>query len=82
MNRDQLMQAADGHRGRGEFSAAETAYRQVLDADANDIEALAYLGGVLTDLGRIKDAVAVYERALRLAPDFAPFHTALGVARK
>jgi protein O-mannosyl-transferase len=46
----------------------------------NNVRALNNLGFVLADAGRAREAIARYEQALRLKPDFAPAHLNLGNA--
>ncbi len=53
---------------RGELTTAERLYRSALDIDPAHFDALHMLGVVLLTQGRSREAVALIERALLLAP--------------
>lgn len=55
-------------REAGRSTDAEGLYRAVLQADADDIEALEGLGLTLRDQGRLDEAIGVFEQLLRVAP--------------
>ncbi len=54
---------------QGQHAEAEGFFRQLLDADPNDPEALYHQGAVLQDQGRLGDAADSYRRILALYPD-------------
>ncbi|HUK61915.1 MAG TPA: tetratricopeptide repeat protein, partial [Dongiaceae bacterium] len=57
---------------RGEdLATAETAYRRVLKRWPNDDRTLVNLGNILAVQGRFDDALALYDRALKIRPDNA-----------
>jgi tetratricopeptide (TPR) repeat protein len=62
----------------GDPGRAEPMYRQVLQADPANTEALHLLGLACYHLNRPDEAVACFEQALRLRPDFAAAHNNLG----
>ena len=66
------------HRA-GKLADAVKAYGRVVPPTA---QALSYKGAALFDLGKIKEAVAAYEQAIALDPDFADAHYNLGLALK
>lgn len=63
----------------GDGQAAEVAFRLVL-ARVEWPEAYNSLGNLLRSMGRIEEALGVYQRALELAPDLAEVHSNLAVA--
>ncbi len=54
---------------RGEFATAERLYRSALDIDPVHFDALHMLGVVLLTQGQSREAVALIERAVLLAPE-------------
>jgi protein O-GlcNAc transferase len=76
---DLLEQAVGSYRG-GHLDEAEGLCRAILRVDANHVEALYLLGVVQSRLGRSKEAVASYDRALAIKPDYAEVLTNRGVA--
>ena len=56
----------------GDLQRAEHICRQVLQVDANCVDALFLLGTVCLKLGKLDDAVVTYERGLRLGPSSPP----------
>ena len=48
----------------GDWKAAETANLAVLDSFPDDVEAANRLGKALTELGKPKQAIEAYQRAL------------------
>jgi Tfp pilus assembly protein PilF len=64
----------------GQWQQAEQLFRQILQADANQVEALHLLGVIAFQTGRINLAVDYLHAAVRLKPDFAEAHNNLGVA--
>ena len=59
------------HKGVGNLTAAETAFRHASELNANFADAYSNLGVTLQDQGKLDDAIAAYERALALKPDYA-----------
>jgi tetratricopeptide (TPR) repeat protein len=68
------------HHQSGDVQQAERIYRQILQADANNFNALHLLGLIALQVGRIDAAVDCISQALRLMPDFAEAHFNLGLA--
>src|SRR5262245_50758353 len=62
----------------GDFSAAEQAYRRVLQAQANTANAWCYLGMACHDQDRFEEAVASYRRAIQIQPRFPVAYNNLG----
>jgi tetratricopeptide (TPR) repeat protein len=78
---DPLAQAVALHQ-QGALAAAEALYRQVLDADPRQADALHLLGVLTAQSGRPGDAIALIQAAIDLAPNDAAFHANLGRALK
>jgi tetratricopeptide (TPR) repeat protein len=68
---EQILEAAIGRQQAGSLQEAETLYRQVLDADPENIDALNLLGLVLQDCGYHSEGLDLIRRALEIDPDFA-----------
>jgi predicted TPR repeat methyltransferase len=64
----------------GNLGRAEVVYRQLLDGDGNDLNAMYRLAVVWQLQGRNGDAVALYQRLLRARPDAAKVYNNLGLA--
>jgi len=58
--------------------SANVAYDAVLERDPENVKALVHKGLILEDMNRQDDALALYERAVELAPDDALPHINLG----
>ena len=69
------------HR-RGELAAAETLYREVLQANPEHAGATHYLGVIAYQRGQCAEAVAWIARAIALDGGQAAFHNNLGLALK
>jgi tetratricopeptide (TPR) repeat protein len=63
---------------RGDLVAAERYFRQVIRAEAANIDARIYLGTILADSGREAEALTHLERAAAQAPDAFLPHFSLG----
>jgi len=82
VNLPQLLQSAIAAHQSGQLLQAEALYRQVLQIDANNFNALHLLGLIATDSGRLDAAVDLIGRAIAAKPNAAPAHHNLGIALK
>jgi tetratricopeptide (TPR) repeat protein len=73
-------QTAVALQQQGKFDEAAIAYRALLKAKPDYVEAQANLGVVLARLGKYEEAVAAYTAALKLAPQLTPILLNLGIA--
>jgi tetratricopeptide (TPR) repeat protein len=64
----------------GRILAAEQLFRQVLQADPDQLEALHRLGMLLTQTGRYEEAVEMILDAISLSPETPLLHSHLGTA--
>jgi tetratricopeptide (TPR) repeat protein len=64
----------------GDLTAAEQGFQAVLKVQPKNIGALGNLGVVYSRMGKTADAIAVYRRALKLAPDDPLLNLNLGLA--
>jgi len=62
------LQQAVGHHRSGAYAAAETIYRQVVESEPWNAQALQLLGALLNQTGRSKDAIPLLQEACKLAP--------------
>src|SRR5437867_4103863 len=62
----------------GDLNQAEQIYRQILQADPANPDVLRLLAAVSHGRGRLDEAVAGYEHAVRLRPNFADAWYELG----
>ncbi len=76
----QALQIGINHHKAGRLSQAESAYRQIIQLDPNNIDALHMLGVVQTQTGRITDGIALIRQVLALRPDWPEALGNLGVA--
>src|SRR5207253_335279 len=65
---------------QGGFAQAEPVFREILQAEPNDAEALSFLAAACLGQGKTSEAVALYQRLLSLAPESAEAYCNLGVA--
>jgi Flp pilus assembly protein TadD len=70
--------AVDLHRS-GRLADAAKAYARIAAPSA---QALSYWGAALFDLGKPKEALARYRKAIQIAPDYADAHYNMGLAHK
>jgi protein O-GlcNAc transferase len=75
-----LLKQAVGSYQAGRLDEAEGLCRAVLRADGGDVDALHLLGVVQSRLGRSKEALASYDKALAIKPDYPEVLTNRGVA--
>jgi tetratricopeptide (TPR) repeat protein len=78
----ELLQQAVGHHQAGNLQQAEQLYRQVLQEDSHQLDALHLLGFLLHQVGHNDLAAKHLRRALQLKPDFGEAHNTLGVVLK
>jgi tetratricopeptide (TPR) repeat protein len=71
--------AVEHHRG-GRLAQAEQIYRQVLQVDRSNFDALHLLGVIADHQGNYEMAVQCITQAIRLHGSYAPFHANLGEA--
>ena len=65
---------------QGDFTGAETLYRQILDAEPQLFGPYYYLGLMRMQQGRNEDAASFLQDALRISPDNAGARYSLGIA--
>ncbi len=73
----ELTQGWAAHQS-GDYSRAESIYREVLRGRPTNPNAWCYLGMVCHDTGRYQEAVKSYEKALRLHPSFPVAYNNMG----
>ncbi len=69
-----LLEAAHGALDQGRLDEARVIYARVLDRDPRNVEAITHLGGVLYQEGRVEEALAKVEAALRIDPTYIHAH--------
>jgi predicted O-linked N-acetylglucosamine transferase (SPINDLY family) len=77
---DRRIQAAINLHQRGDLHQAEGIYRQVLQDDPSNFDALNLLGVVAYQAGKFDDAVRLIRRAIEIKPDVPDFYNNLGNA--
>jgi protein O-GlcNAc transferase len=75
---DVLMREGVARHMKGDLKGAEAAYRAVLDAEGNHVDALHLLGSVLGQQGKLDPAMELLLRALERAPDHVAAMVDLG----
>ena len=76
----EAMATAIQHHQAGRLQAAEQIYRQVLQVEPRQVDALHLLGVIASQVGRPEVAVEYIGRAIGLKGDVAAFHNNLGGA--
>lgn len=76
----QAFQQAAAALQRGDLPAAEKGFLEVLKAEPENLGALGNLGVVYSRQERIDDAISIYRRALKLAPNEPGLWLNLGLA--
>jgi len=74
-----LARALGLHR-EGQLAAAEAAYREILEAEPSNVEALHRLGALLTQAGRPREGAELMAKAAALEPRSAALRTNLALA--
>ncbi len=65
---------------QGKWEEAATLFRKVIEEDGQHYKAFNMLGYSLRKMGKAKDAIAAYNKALSIKPDYAPALEYRGVA--
>jgi Flp pilus assembly protein TadD len=68
------------HHQAGRLPEAEEIYRQVLQQQPNQVDALQLLGVIVYQSGKLEEAIAYYRQALALNPALSQVHGNLGIA--
>jgi predicted O-linked N-acetylglucosamine transferase (SPINDLY family) len=76
----ETIQAAFQHYQAGRLAEAETLYRQVLQAQPDNSDALHLLGLIAHHIGRHEVAVEMIGKAIAINPSVAAFHNNIGEA--
>ncbi len=66
--------------GRDQYAKAQTAYEKAIALNPDLIEARVYMANLLTDTGRVEQAVPLMRNLLAEAPGYAEAHWELGYA--
>ncbi len=78
----QALGLAVQHHQSGQLRQAEQLYRDILQRDPHQVDALHLLGLVSYQVGQHARAIEYMSQALRLRPDFAAIHNNLGIVLK
>ena len=65
---------------QGKWGEAATLFRKVIEEDGQHYKAFNMLGYSLRKMGKAKEAIAAYNKALSIKPDYAPALEYRGVA--
>jgi predicted O-linked N-acetylglucosamine transferase (SPINDLY family) len=76
---DPLLEQALRFHQAGDYRQAEPLYRQILQIDPHEVNALNLLGVCAHEAGRHAEALPYLTRAVGLNPGFAPIHNNLGM---
>jgi protein O-GlcNAc transferase len=76
----EALKLAFGHHQSGRLQDAEQIYRQILQQEPNNVDALHHLGLVAHQVGRQDVAIDLMKRSIALFPNSAGFHVNLGEA--
>ena len=67
----QALAIALKHQHGGRLQVAEQIYRQILQVQPDQVDAIHLLGVIAHQMGKPDEALACYRRTLELKPDFA-----------
>lgn len=70
------------HHNAGRLNEAEAVYRNIIDADPNNSDALHLLGVIANQVGQYDVAAGLIRQAIALHEDVAVYHWSLGVSLK
>ena len=73
-----LIEKASSFLGNGEIDKAKEVYTQLCDMDQNDSESWLMLGALHGELGNIKLALELVQKAITIQPDFSRAYMTLG----
>ena len=82
MSIDDAVALAIRHHQEGRLADAQSIYRQILDADPGNADALHFLGVIALQTGDAKTAIDLIQQAIRQVPDAAPYYSNLGEAQR
>lgn len=74
----ELLQQAIRHHQAGRLDQAEELYRQILQADPDQPDALHLVGVIAYQRGKLEEAADWIRKAIAINPNAAPFHCNLG----
>ncbi|WP_181357441.1 tetratricopeptide repeat protein [Stenomitos frigidus] len=80
INIPQTLAAATAHHQAGRLSQAEQLYRQILQQQPQQVDALNLLGVIACQNGRLDEGIALYRQALALRPGYVGARENLSVA--
>jgi tetratricopeptide (TPR) repeat protein len=69
-----LLEMAHGALDQGRFDEARSTYQRVLTRDPRNVEAITHLGAVAYQEGRVDEALAKVDEALRIDPGYIHAH--------
>lgn len=70
------------HAQAGQLDAAVELIRRAIAICPSSAVYFSNFGNILKDIGRVDEAIAAYQQAIRLKPDYANAHYNLGIALK
>jgi tetratricopeptide (TPR) repeat protein len=79
LSASQAIVLAKQHHSAGDLQKAHRIYRQVLQSDPRQADAMHYLGLIAYQVGKPEEAVGLIERALDIEPNVAEAHNHLGL---
>ena len=82
MSIDDAVALAIRHHQEGRLAEAQNIYRQILDADPGNADALHFLGVIAHQSGDSKSAIDLIQQAIQQVPDAAPYYSNLGEAQR
>jgi len=80
INIPQLLAAATAHHQAGRLTQAEQLYRQILQQQPQQVDALNLMGVIACQQGRLDEGIALYRQALALRPGYVSARENLSVA--
>ncbi|MBD2481227.1 tetratricopeptide repeat protein [Planktothrix sp. FACHB-1365] len=75
---EELFRQGNTAQDAGNYSQAETIFRQVIRINPQDVIAYKDLGNALYKQGKLEEAITYYQKAIQLDPKYAPAYNNLG----
>jgi superkiller protein 3 len=75
---DELFRQGSAAEAAGNYSQAETIFRQVIRINPQDVNAYNNLGNALRKQGKLEEAITNYQKAIQLDPKYAYAYNGMG----
>ncbi|VXD23376.1 Tetratricopeptide TPR_2 repeat protein [Planktothrix serta PCC 8927] len=81
-NGEELFEKGNAAQAAGNYSQAETIFRQVIRINPQDANAYNGMGNALRKQGKLEEAITYYQKAIQLDPKYPNAYNGMGLALK